>query len=418
MAGKDHLVFVRVVFVNDSVPHCFHGGGGVTAYSMVKALAGRGLDVNVVALASSQHNGNAREKDHIQHLKSELGVGVNILKPSEGPRGRRRWPTFKDQFPSVHQAGALSKRVDDLRPDVLLGYHWAALGAMYNVAGKLKLGIVGDPVHLPELFRREIFKRSKARKSVTRKIRERLLSGWNVKTQERGMVKLLNSCARSGAFAAHHAEDLQRWGAVNCQYFRTPTPDPNATSKRQGPKFKIMHIGHLKGVATIAGLEILADPVLPNLEKVLGHEGFEVHLVGGFFDELPSELRQKLIHAAVKIRGQINPPDEEFLTSHLLLVPTPIELGIRVRIITAFSFGACIVAHRANCKGIPELKDGYNCLLGNDGFELASACLRIYRDPELRRKLEAGSRETYDQFFSISVAGGRVAHVTEEIVGR
>lgn len=409
---------MKVLFVNDSVPHCFHGGGGVTAYSLVKALTDRGMEVKVIALGSSKNNGIVEEEDHINHLTSELRVKeVDVLKPSEGPSGRRRWPVFSDQFASVRQGAALAKRVEVDPPSAILGYHWAALGAMYHISGIPKIGLVGDPIHLPELFRRELDRRSKKKKSVTRIIREKLFTNWNIKVQENGMVQLLNSCSRAGAFAAHHAEEFNRLGATKCEYFRTPTPDPETISKRQSSKLKIMHIGHLKGVATLAGIELLADSILPNLEKELGSNGFEIHLVGGFFDQLSDSLKRKLTHKAVKIRGQINPPDEEFLSSHIVLVPTPIELGIRVRIITAFSYGSCIVAHNANCRGIPELEDGNNCLLGNNGLELAAACLRVFQDKKKRQRLECGARETYDRFFSVSVAGGRVANLIEELVG-
>ena len=42
--------------------------------------------------------------------------------------------------------------------------------------------------------------------------------------------------------------------------------------------------------------------------------------------------------------------------NNILLVPNEIDIGIRVRIITGLSFGAIIVTHSSNLKGIPELK--------------------------------------------------------------
>ena len=142
---------------------------------------------------------------------------------------------------------------------------------------------------------------------------------------------------------------------------------------------------------------------------------WEFHLVGGFFDTMPMPLQDRLKQFKVKIRGQISPPDDEFFSSHVVLVPTPIELGIRVRIVTAFSFGSCVVAHVANKRGIPELEDSKNCLLGNSGEELAQACRRALVDTELRHMLEAGARNTYESSFSLAKAGGDIARSLEEL---
>ena len=41
-------------------------------------------------------------------------------------------------------------------------------------------------------------------------------------------------------------------------------------------------IGHLRGIATISGLQVFAESILPVLTRELGPDGFEVHVVGGY----------------------------------------------------------------------------------------------------------------------------------------
>lgn len=67
-----------------------------------------------------------------------------------------------------------------------------------------------------------------------------------------------------------------------------------------------------------------------------------------------------------------------------MIVPTNIPLGIRVRVVTAWSFGCPIVAHRANAAGIPEMQDGENALLADTDAELADAVSRALGDEALR----------------------------------
>ena len=102
----------------------------------------------------------------------------------------------------------------------------------------------------------------------------------------------------------------------------------------------------------------------------------------------------------------------------MVLVPTPIRLGVRVRILTAFSYGACVVAHSANALGIPELEHGENVLLGRNARELADSVARAIAEPELRRRTSAGARATYERFFAPPAAAGPIERILERIGGR
>ena len=123
-----------------------------------------------------------------------------------------------------------------------------------------------------------------------------------------------------------------------------------------------------------------------------------------------------IIKSNIFIRGHVSPSDNEFLSSHVLLVPTPIELGIRVRIISGFSFGTCIVAHSANKKGIPELVNMKNSILGNTGYEIAHGCYTLYKDENLRKRIEKESRLTFDTYFSINQAGNIICNEISEMI--
>lgn len=65
-------------------------------------------------------------------------------------------------------------------------------------------------------------------------------------------------------------------------------------------------------------------------------------------------------HPSVRLRGQLNVVKRAFLASDVLLVPTPINLGTRTRVIEGFSYGCCIVAHETNALGISQMIDREN----------------------------------------------------------
>ena len=213
------------------------------------------------------------------------------------------------------------------------------------------------------------------------------------------LLELLRRFPSVGMFGAHHAEWALSNG-VSAWYAPSPIVDlggpdwerRRAETTRSGVP-RILMIGHLRGIATISGLQVFAESILPALTRELGPDGFEVHVVGGY--DPPAAAGNAFDHPAVVRRGQIEPPDDEFLAADVLLVPTPLTTGPRSRIITGMTFGSCVVAHEANRLGIPELRHGENALLAADGPGLADGDARRARrsgDPRAgRARSDAGS---------------------------
>jgi len=399
----------HILLVNSTIPNCAHGGGAMTAYAMGRALLNNGYRVTVIALGPERTGGGPDEdRHHIDHWR-KMGAECDILSDGITRLSRfdpRRLLSRDRIFPSRALRPSLEACLVRLRPDAMLLYHWEALAAAWGIRTVPKVAGVGDPVHLPGLFRRE-FQRTNNAAGGRRTLWYQAANGWVSRFQQiEGMVSMLNECAVAGAFAAHHASMLREMGASRCRYFRTPVADPGfkGVSSRPGT-WRILHIGHLNGTATLAGIQLLVEGVLPQLLKKVAPDALEIHLVGGKLDSVPSELRRKFDHPSIRLRGQITPPDEEFHKASILIVPTPIELGIRVRIITGFSFGVPIVAHVANKAGIPELIDGENCLLASDSAGLAAACLRLRADADLQARLRSGARATFEKYFSLTTAG-------------
>jgi glycosyltransferase involved in cell wall biosynthesis len=203
--------------------------------------------------------------------------------------------------------------------------------------------------------------------------------------------------------AANHCEWLRTHGVPQAKYlpvpvldrvgptWRTERDDALATNKCQ----KVSLIGNVTGAATLPGLYLLAREIIPELKKRREWGRTEVHIIGG--GKLPADLLSAFNHPWIKIRGYVDDIRAEFQSSDVFLVPTPIELGFRTRIAEAFSFGACVVAHKANSAGMPELSDGKNALLSESGSGLAGAIVRCLQEPQLRRRLEDAGRETFEQ---------------------
>ena len=410
------------LLVAGSVPNPTASGGAVTAWTMLSQLVAQGHEVAVVALQDAEvYDPTGVSAAERAEVLRGLGAEVIPVETSSAayfrsrPRApadrvRRAWrPLDEELYPNLVDGPAVQAAVAETGVEVALVYHFEMLAASRGVELP-RVAAVGDPPHLSALYR---FKELLPRPAAFRRI-VRLQA--QVRLQPRLLVGFLNECAASGAFAAHHAAWLRERGARDCRYLHTPVPDPGTlAAPAQDARPRILLVGHMKGVVTLEGLRLFANEILPRLERALGPDGFEVRIAGGY--EPPPDLARALDRPAVRRLGHVEGMEDEFRSAHVLLVPNSIPLGVRVRVITGFSFGSCIVTHRANTLGIPELEHERNALVGGSAEELAEATLRALADPELRASLGVGARETYERSFAPEVAVGELADLLERARG-
>lgn len=409
---------MRSVFVFDTIPDISHGGGAITAYSILSILCKQSDFVTFVVLESVDEVKLSKFKKtfDVYHTNYDILLCKIEFKNPKFIYFDLIFPTRNKLFKYWDKSIDVKCLIEKISPDLVCAYHWEALSSIIEFNNCPKAVFVGDPMHLPFLFRGIYLAERKSKLSLSYFV-HKYIELTSVNLMKKHMKLLLNQANFCGAFAEHHVNDFNNLlNSGFCKYVHTPTPDPylNVTVKKpQNLKFKIMHIGHLKGIATLYGIKDIANNILPILDKSIGEDNYELHIVGGYFDQLDLQLKNIFLkHKSVIIRGQVSPSDIEFITSDLLIVPTSIELGIRVRIITAFSFGLPVVAHIANKKGIPELEHELNCMIGNSPNQLAENIVTLYRTPSLLKNIQIESRNTYLKHFSLESVG---AHLKEEI---
>lgn len=425
---------MNIAFVACGLPGPAYHGGAVTCWAILRAMAGEGHQVNLISLFdTSPANPYLSSRDVQGEAIRALGIPIHFveyrhdtLAPSAQTFGQRLAtycpPTMAKLFPWSKLASSVESILRDIKPDAIFVYHFDALSAVYQTRQAPIIAGVGDLWHLPSFFLWQAQPHSLRKYTVGLALQVIHYFASNTL-----MRKMLLPCAVRGAFAAHYAAELRtQKGLLDTRYFHTPAHDPvgatwlearqTAQAERRAAgnrRPKILMIGDITGTAARWGLRLLVDDVIPALERALGPDGFEIHLVGGGSLNRDFSVLETL--PFVKIRGRVVPPDPEFLDADLLFVPTPITLGIRVRIITGFSFGSCLVTHIANAAGIPELSDGTNALIADSGPGLASAMLRALQDPDLRLRLSRGARSTFETIFSEATAAREIVRAVESV---
>jgi glycosyltransferase involved in cell wall biosynthesis len=396
-------------------------GGAQTTAAIATSLADLGHDVTVCALVLPEYvDPSSADWREQLHRATELGLRVECIQsdawnPARSVQmGTLRGlldPPAAALMPTLRDADAAAETVSSFEPDVVLVYNWDALAASTGIAAP-RFGAMSDPLHLPVAYRALERWRTERRPLASARDAVRLQA--RLVRQPRLQRQLLGACEAQGAFGAQHAATLRRQG-LRCEYYPTPIPDPGADAVRSlphdGPP-RILVAGHLRGTATRAGVRVL-EQIVPLLEQRLGTDGFELRIVGGY--EPGPEFEALFAHPTVKPLGFVPDFSEEIRTADIVLVPIPIRLGVRVRILTAWAYGRCVVAHEANAAGIPELSSGTNALVEHDAAGLAAAAVAALRDTEHRRRLGAAGRSTFETTFAAHVATRRLAGTLERI---
>jgi glycosyltransferase involved in cell wall biosynthesis len=416
---------LRVAVVSAAVPNPDSGGGALTVWSVVDHLLRAGHEVGVLPVHDPVYDDAAgRSLDERLAQVRALGAEVHPVVSRARAVPRRRIlaqalrPRDEELAPHLLDAPAIRTAVEELAPDVLYAYGWDAIASTRDLRGRVpRLGVVVDLAHLPELYR---FRRDPKRFDRATAGRALLLQAL-LRRLPRLEVELLNELEAAVDHAAHHAEWLRRKGVRGCRYLRAPMWDragPEWRKERdrgaEHDKPRVLLIGHLRGTSTQDGLDLFAKRILPLLERELGPDGFEARVAGGF--DPPDDLRKPLSRPSVRLLGHLPDAAEEFRSADCILVPTTIRLGARVRIVTAFSFGCPVVTHDSSVFGIPELADGENALVGRSAEQLAAGVVRVFREPELKRRLEDAGRATYERYFAQPVAGKAIEELLASIV--
>jgi glycosyltransferase involved in cell wall biosynthesis len=415
---------VRTTLLSTALPNEGSGSGAsITLALIASALRARGHEVSLCPVVYPEYetpDGSdwERQIEHAQSLGYELEPVISrAWQPRATRRGlaerlRRVWrPRPEELYPTLRDVSSVRDAVESLRPNAVLVYGFEALAAGSEVR-QPRLAATSDPPHVG--LRERTFRRWREHPRPLAIAREAFALQAALRGHRRLTRELLRDCEAVGAFGRQHVAWLRRLG-LECRYYRTPIADPGVHLHPDQPRRdrpRLLLVGHLRGTATRDGLRVFAA-MLPHLRRKLGEGGFEARVVGGY--EPPPELRPLLSEPEVELAGFVDDVDAEFSAADVLLVPVSIRLGVRVRVLTGFAHGSCIVTHEANAEGIPELDHGENALLGGDPLTLATEVARAVSDEGLARRLRAGARSTYERFFTPELAGAALGETLERL---
>lgn len=352
---------------------------------------------------------------------ANAGASVNVVKLSDKRTISKKetlTSSIRSVFSDQDAKAEIIRDIENFSPDAIFLYHWDSIASLHGYKKFPKLGIAGDPWHLPGLRNWQQLPFSPSPRYL------KLAAYYATQSYfaPRAMARILQDCDSYGSFQAEEASHMKKRGASNCKYYRTCVADPiellDDSTPPLGDRDKsipkiLLGPSNIEASSTKAAVSFFAKDVYPHLKAIMGDAPFVVRVVGE--GKAPKELADLLPSPHFELPGRIEPPDDEFLNATVQIVCTPFVLGIRVRIITGFAYGCCVVAHLAEKANIPELEDGKNCLIGKDGKTIAEKIAFAITNPERRQQIQQTARSDYDTLFSPTVAASAVVTELERI---
>ncbi len=150
---------------------------------------------------------------------------------------------------------------------------------------------------------------------------------------------------------------------------------------------KICFLGNMRSMQNKDAVLYFANEVFPLIKKERPSAKF--YIVGS----LPPGNIQTLASDDIIITGFVDDLEGFIKDSCLLVAPIRVAAGIQNKVLVGMGCGVPVVMTSLISHAIPELRDGDNCFIRDGEQALADACLRIMRDPELRRDM---GRKGYD----------------------
>jgi glycosyltransferase involved in cell wall biosynthesis len=166
---------------------------------------------------------------------------------------------------------------------------------------------------------------------------------------------------------------------VDIDYFR-PSPSPQKGSR-------LIFVGAFQHDPNVDAMLYFCREVFPHIRS--REPECELLIVGS---NPPPAVADLAVEPGIDVTGFVPDIRPLMASSAVYVVPLRLGVGIRGKILEAWSMAMAVVATSVACAGL-EYREGQNLLLADDPGLFAEHVVTLLRDPSLRERLGAAGRE-------------------------
>jgi GT2 family glycosyltransferase len=169
-------------------------------------------------------------------------------------------------------------------------------------------------------------------------------------------------------------------------------------------------LGGYRHRPNVDAVQFFANEVLPLIRAEAPEARF---IIAG---ANPGPEVRRLAGPNVIVTGMIEELRDVLDAARVFVCPLRIGAGTKGKISTAMAYGLPVVATTCGAEGM-EMVEGEEVLIADSAPDLAAACLRLYRDPELWRRLSLAGQRLVQEKHSLQM-GRRVLDAAIETAWR
>jgi polysaccharide biosynthesis protein PslH len=204
--------------------------------------------------------------------------------------------------------------------------------------------------------------------------------------------------------------DVQRSGIPNAVAIPNAFPNParSVGHVQVGDPPVILLQGSLRYAPNIDAVDWLIGQIAPRLwEKV---PAAQIRLVG----KPTRGIESRHYPPSVTVVGGVPDMEPELERADIAVVPLRIGSGTRLKILESFAHRVPVVSTSLGADGL-DVQDGVHLLLADDAETFATACQRLLRDSDLRKRLVDAAEELYLQRYEWSAAKDQLQQLVRDV---
>ncbi len=172
---------------------------------------------------------------------------------------------------------------------------------------------------------------------------------------------------------------------VDIAYFRPLAAHPSGA--------RMVFVGAFRHRPNVDAMHFFCRKVLPLVRAAV--PSAELSIVGS---EPPASFRALAGSPGVRVTGSVPDIRPLMAEASVYVVPLRLGVGIRGKILEAWSMAIPVVATNVACAGL-RVRDGENVMIADEAGEFAARIITLLKDSALRQRMGREGRKTAEQFY-------------------
>jgi len=210
--------------------------------------------------------------------------------------------------------------------------------------------------------------------------------------------RLLGRAGRFISVSASEAEKIRVRLGLSGEYIPivAPGPAPAHAVGVEKAAIRFWLYGASSTTSNKIMLDHLANGLFAQLQAAI--PSAEFHQLGNYSSYDADKIDWLRQH--FQLHGFVKDPAAFFRPGDFCLIPYEQDTGFRTKLPEACGYGMIAAGYPATFACCPEMRDGYNCVIGSSPAELVEKLAKVSANETLRQRLADGAFETRQRDFS------------------